>query len=126
MAKRVSLDRSAAGVTRQSTMKEYGKPKAEAIADALLAFDQMEITAGYLSSGRRFASLETEETKRRWTEAARTFLIGYENVNPRDMDDLASELALSITVVIFRWHICLISESMGHHDSEIMDDRSID
>jgi len=33
---------------------------------------------------------------------------------------------ISITVVIFRWHICLISESMGHHDSEIMDDRSID
>jgi DNA-binding XRE family transcriptional regulator len=33
---------------------------------------------------------------------------------------------LSITVVILCWHICLISESMGHHDSEIMDDRSID
>jgi hypothetical protein len=32
----------------------------------------------------------------------------------------------SITVVIFYWHICLISESMGHHDSEIMDDGSID
>jgi hypothetical protein len=32
----------------------------------------------------------------------------------------------SITVVIFCWHICLISESMGHHDSEIMDDRGID
>jgi hypothetical protein len=32
----------------------------------------------------------------------------------------------SITVVIFCWHICLISESMGHHDSEIMDDGSID
>jgi hypothetical protein len=29
-------------------------------------------------------------------------------------------------LVIFCWHICLISESMGHHDSEIMDDRSID
>ena len=35
-------------------------------------------------------------------------------------------VGLSITVVIFCWHICLISESMGHHDSEIMDDRSID
>ena len=32
----------------------------------------------------------------------------------------------STTVVIFCWHICLISESMGHHDSEIMDDGSID
>ena len=32
----------------------------------------------------------------------------------------------SITVVIFRWRICLISESMGHHDLEIMDDRGID
>ena len=34
--------------------------------------------------------------------------------------------SLSITVVIFCWHILLISESMDHHDSEIMDDRSID
>jgi len=32
----------------------------------------------------------------------------------------------SITVVIFYWRILLISESMGHHDSEIMNDRSID
>jgi hypothetical protein len=32
----------------------------------------------------------------------------------------------SITVVIFCWRICWISESMGHHDSEIMDDGSID
>ena len=32
----------------------------------------------------------------------------------------------NITVVIFCWHILLISESMDHHDSEIMDDRSID
>jgi hypothetical protein len=34
---------------------------------------------------------------------------------------------VSITVVIFSWLICLISESMGHHHgSEIMDDGSID
>ena len=32
----------------------------------------------------------------------------------------------SITVVIFCWRDCLISESMGHHDSEIMDDGGID
>ena len=32
----------------------------------------------------------------------------------------------SITVVIFCWRILLISESMDHHDLEIMDDRSID
>ena len=32
----------------------------------------------------------------------------------------------SITVVSFCWRICLISESMDHHDSEIMDDGSID
>jgi hypothetical protein len=35
-------------------------------------------------------------------------------------------VGLSITVVSFCWRICLISESMGHHDSEIMDDGSID
>ena len=44
-------------------------------------------------------------------------------------DDNSSSNALaslSITVVIFCWHILLISESMDHHDSEIMDDRNID
>jgi hypothetical protein len=41
------------------------------------------------------------------------------------MVDLMS-LNPSITVVIFYWRICLMSESMGHHDSEIMDDGSID
>jgi hypothetical protein len=39
---------------------------------------------------------------------------------------VAGMVRLSTTVVILCWHICLISESMGHHDSEIMDDRSID
>jgi hypothetical protein len=45
-----------------------------------------------------------------------------------DLTDFSADLwkTLSITVVILCWHICLISESMGHHDSEIMDDRSID
>jgi hypothetical protein len=33
---------------------------------------------------------------------------------------------LSITVAIFYWRICLMSESIDHHDSEIMDDRSLD
>jgi hypothetical protein len=37
-----------------------------------------------------------------------------------------SRSSLNIAVVILCWHICLIFESMGHHDSEIMDDRSID
>ena len=32
----------------------------------------------------------------------------------------------SITVVIFCWRNCLISKSMGHHNSEIMDDGGID
>ena len=54
----------------------------------------MESTARYLRSGRRFANLETEEIKQRWTEATRAFLISYGGVNPREMDDLGSELAL--------------------------------
>jgi hypothetical protein len=70
------------------------QPKAEAIVDALLDADQMESTARYLSSGRRFARLETEKIKRRWTEAVRIFLAGYGSVNPREMDDLGSELRL--------------------------------
>ena len=39
---------------------------------------------------------------------------------------IKSTTRLSITVVSFCWRICLISESMGHHDLEIMDDGSID
>jgi hypothetical protein len=75
-------------------LKENPKDKIEAIVDALLESDQMENTTRYLTSGRRFASLETEEIKKRWTQAARTFLISYGSVNPREMDDLGSELGL--------------------------------
>ena len=70
-------------------MKEHPQHKAEAI-DALIKSDQMESTARYLTSGRRFAGLETEEIKKRWTQAARTFLISYGGVNPREMDDLVT------------------------------------
>jgi hypothetical protein len=75
-------------------MKEYCETKAEALVDALLDADQMESTARYLLSGRRFASLETEEIKGRWTAAARIFFASYGSVNPREMDDLGSELRL--------------------------------
>jgi hypothetical protein len=68
--------------------------KVEAIVDALIESDRMECTARYLVSGRRFANLDTEEIMRRWTEATRTFLNSYGTINPREMDDLASELAL--------------------------------
>jgi hypothetical protein len=40
--------------------------------------------------------------------------------------DVHHNVVTSITVVIFCWRDCLISESMGHHDSEIMDDGGID
>jgi hypothetical protein len=68
--------------------------KTEAIVDALIKSDQMESTARYLRSGRRFANLETEEIKQRWTEAVRTFLTSYGSVSSREMDDLGSELGL--------------------------------
>jgi hypothetical protein len=73
---------------------EASKYKFEALADVVLEYDRMESTARYLASGRRFAELETEEAKRRWTEATRAFLISYGSANPREMDDLASELDL--------------------------------
>jgi hypothetical protein len=75
-------------------MKKHPKHRIEAIVDALLESDKMESTARYLTSGRRFASLETEAIKKRWTQAARTFLISYGGVSPREMDDLSSELGL--------------------------------
>jgi hypothetical protein len=74
-------------------MKENPKRRIEAIVDALLESDQRESTARYLTSGRRFAHLRTEEIKERWTQAARTFLISYGGVSPREMDDLSSEQA---------------------------------
>jgi hypothetical protein len=73
---------------------EASKYKIEAIADAVLECDRTESTARYLASGQRFADLETEEAKRRWTEATRAFLISYGSTNPREMHDLASELGL--------------------------------
>jgi hypothetical protein len=75
-------------------MKKNPQDITEAIVDALIKSDQLESTARYLRSGRRFANLETEEIKQRWTEAARTFLTSYGSVSPREMDDLGSELGL--------------------------------
>ena len=75
-------------------MKENPRDITEALVDALIKSDQMESTARYLRTGRRFANLETEEIKQRWTEAARTFLTSYGSVSPREMDDLGSELGL--------------------------------
>ncbi len=75
-------------------MKESPQHTADAIVDTLIKSDQMDSTARYLTSGRRFANLETEEIKQRWTEATRNFLISYGAVNPREMDDLSSELTL--------------------------------
>ena len=77
-------------------MKENPQDKTEATVDALIKSDQMESTARYLRSGRRFANLETEEIKKRWTEAVRTFLTSYGSVSSREMDDLGSELGLSV------------------------------
>ena len=75
-------------------MKEKCNHKTEAILDALIESDRMDSTEKYLTSGRRFANLETNEIKQLWTEAARAFLISRGAANPREMDDLASELGL--------------------------------
>jgi hypothetical protein len=48
----------------KNSIKRNPKDKIEAIVDALLESDQMESTARYLTSGRRFAGLETEEIKK--------------------------------------------------------------
>jgi hypothetical protein len=104
-------------------MKEYVKPKAEAIVDALLGADQMECTARYLSSGRRFASLETEKIKRRWTEAVRIFLASYGGVNPHEMDDLGSELLLRkvpLPEENVRDQVAAVARRIQHdHDPEV-------
>ena len=75
-------------------MKEKWNHKTEAILDALIESDRMDSTEKYLTSGRRFANLETNKIKQLWTEAARAFLISRGAANPREMDDLASELGV--------------------------------
>src|SRR3954454_22144422 len=45
--------------------------------------------------------------------------IDLEGQFPFFLCDVFDILEASITVVIFCWRDCLISESMGHHDSEI-------
>ena len=97
------LARSRAGESTGNSMKEP-KHKAEAIVDALLESDQMESTTRYLTSGRRFASLETEEIKKRWTQAARTFLIAMAAlIHARWMISVRS-------LVLEMWH-CLVKRS---------------
>ena len=73
---------------------ELPKHRIEAIVDVVIEYERTESAERYLASGRRFANLETEETKRRWTAVTRAFLVSYGSVNPREMDDLASELGL--------------------------------
>ena len=59
------------------------------------------------------------------SEGAVAGVVGIESGVVSGVFNLESS-GLSITVVIFCWRNCLISESMGHHDSEIMDDGGID
>jgi hypothetical protein len=65
-----------------------------AIIDALLASERMECTNRYLSMGGRFVGMETDEIKQRWIAATREFQVSCGEVDPREMDDLTSELDL--------------------------------
>jgi hypothetical protein len=65
-----------------------------AIINALLASERMECTRNYLSRGRRFGGMETDEIKQRWIAATRKYQVSYGEVDPREMDDLTSELDL--------------------------------
>jgi hypothetical protein len=74
-----------ANKARRNRPSRYRHDKVEVIADAVIESDRMDYIARYLAAGRRFANLETEEIKRRWTEAVRIFLASYGSVNPREM-----------------------------------------
>jgi len=67
---------------------------------------------------------EQSEVTELWTFMQRAWRQLTAPCYPADL--IPSHTRHNITVVIFCWHILLISESMDHHDSEIMDDRSID
>jgi hypothetical protein len=66
----------------------------DAFIDALLASERMECTESYLFRGRRFVGMETDEIKQSWIAATRKFQVSYGEVDPREMDDLLSELEL--------------------------------
>jgi hypothetical protein len=79
----------------QKAMFDYLIGRREnAIIDALFASERMECTKRYLSRGRRFGSMETDEIKQRWIAATRKYQVSYGEVDPREMDDLTSELDL--------------------------------
>lgn len=65
------------------------------IAEALLQTIQMNETAAYLSRGRAFATMSTEEVRRRWIVAFKHWATSISGPNEaREMDDLNAELRL--------------------------------
>jgi hypothetical protein len=64
------------------------------VIDALLASERMECTTSYLSRGRRFVGMKTDEIEQHWIAATRNFQVRYGEVDPREMEDLLSELVL--------------------------------
>jgi hypothetical protein len=53
------------------------------IIDALIGSERMECTKSYLSRGRRFVGMETDEIKQRWIATTRKFQVSYGEVDPR-------------------------------------------
>ena len=79
---------------RKAMIDDLIARRENAIIDALLASERMECTNRYLSRGRSFGSMETDEIKQRWIAATRKYQLSYGEADPREMDDLTSELDL--------------------------------
>jgi hypothetical protein len=94
-----------------------------AVAAAKVLLSERPARSGWFTEG--FDTRDLKEAKALLDELA-TYRSSGTPTGSTISKPFAALVWTSITVVIFCWHICLISESMGHHDSEIMDDGSID
>jgi NADP-dependent 3-hydroxy acid dehydrogenase YdfG len=119
---------STQGLNAAAGIAQYGATKhaMKAVADSL----REEVYPKGVRVTSIFLGRTATELQRAIFAAERRLYTPELLIQPADVAEIVLSLLqlprTSITVVILCWHICLISESMGHHDSEIMDDRSID
>jgi hypothetical protein len=71
---------------RKAMIDDLIARRENAIIDALLASERMECTNRYLSRGRRFGCMETDEIKQLWIAATRKYQLSYGEADPREMD----------------------------------------
>ncbi len=70
------------------------KDRAEALFEAFVAHDEMELTRGYLAEGRRYAGLTDALLNSSWLGAWRDFHLDLQEAGRDRYNDLSAELRL--------------------------------